>query len=93
MPTLADYLIGLAEDPKALAGFRRNPKATVRKADLTKEQRAVLTSGDALRIQHAIEYELGGKLPGNAMIGVILCGPAPPTPIRRPPSKPPGKRK
>jgi len=91
MPKLADFLIDVAGDPDALASYRKNPKTFLRKADLTDEQRAVLLSGDAVRIQYALEYEAGGKLPADVMMGVVLCPPLP-RPAPRP-SKRPGRKR
>ena len=75
MPRLVDFLFRLANDPDALANFQRDPQGFVSGAsELTDKQRALLLSGDAHGIQHVIEYELGGKLPDDAVLGVVVCG-------------------
>jgi len=76
--TIADFLVALAQDPDRLAAFQADPEGELAKSGLTETQGHVILSGDASRIQHVVEYELGHA--ARVIVCAIVCRPRPQLP-------------
>lgn len=76
--TIAEYLIGLVEDPERLSAFRADPEGELAKSGLSAKQQELILSGDAQRIQHVVEYE--SDVAGKIIVCAIVCDPTPPPP-------------
>ena len=70
------FMIELSKDPVKMEEFWKNPEAFLATADLTAEEKEILSSGDSARIQ-----ELLGAPMGASMISSNHPG-------RKPPHKP-----
>jgi hypothetical protein len=76
--TIAEYLIGLVDDPERLSAFRADPAGELSRSGLNGKQQELILSGDAQRIQHVVEYE--SDVAGRVIVCAIVCTP------ERPPS-------
>ena len=57
MTTLTTFMVGLAIESEKFGEFLTDPEAAAEKAGLSKEDRAVLLSGDQNRIYAAVERQ------------------------------------
>lgn len=66
---LTKFLIGLANDSKALAAFKKNPDQAMDKAGLSDSEKAVIKSGDAAKIRASISDDI---VAGDVVVVVVV---------------------
>lgn len=54
-----DFIIRLAEDPKALDEFRRDPDSALKRADISPAEQSILASANPAIIRDAIVADIG----------------------------------
>jgi hypothetical protein len=57
MATLSDFVLKLSREPQAFDAFKRDQQAYLNSSDLSDEDKAVLASGDPMRIREAISAQ------------------------------------
>lgn len=69
---LADFMLNLAKDPKALAQFQENPQSAMTQAGLSSNEIAAVTSKSAVAIHNAIVGAAGAKGSGAHIVVVVV---------------------
>jgi hypothetical protein len=61
MTRLICFISELSADPRRLAKFRKNPRAAMKRAKLTSEEKRAILSGNAKRIRAALGFVFWGR--------------------------------
>jgi hypothetical protein len=61
MAGLIRFISELSANPRRLSEFRKNPRAAVRRAKLTSEEKKAILSGNAKRIRLALRFASWGR--------------------------------
>lgn len=61
MTRLVRFIFELSTDPRRVAKFRKNPRAAMKRAKLTSEEKRAILSGNARRIRAAIGFVFWGR--------------------------------
>jgi hypothetical protein len=61
MTRLIRFISELSADPRRLAKFRKNPRAAMKRAKLTSEEKKAILSGNPRRIRAAMGFVFWGR--------------------------------
>ena len=61
MAGLVRFVSELSENPRRLLRFRNNPRAAMKRAKLTAEEKRAILSGNAKRIRAAMRFAFWGR--------------------------------
>lgn len=61
MKALVRFLSEISADPRRLVKFKKNPRAAMRRAKLTSEEKKAILSGNARQIRAAMKVTFWGR--------------------------------
>lgn len=68
--TFTNFLLDLADSPRALSAFHSDPRTAMREAGLSEAEQSIITSRDTGRIAAAVQTELTGFDPVGPLAAV-----------------------